>query len=459
MSTLGNIMNTARSAISTYQTAIQVVSNNISNASTPGYSRQSAIISSSAPLELPFASLGTGVQITGVVRHRDVLLDGQFRRENGASSQYALREQLLGEVEATLAEPSDAGISNALDRFFSAYADLANDPTSGSARGALRESARDLAARFRSIDNGIRRTMNGLSRELDGVVAQVNDISKQIADLNRQIVVAESSGTEAPSLRDARDQLVDQLSQHAQVQVIERPGGGIGVFAGGVPVVDGATSRTLEARTSGGVVEVGIVGSATVVSGVGGELGARLDVINNDIPATLTRLDELAANVVARVNQIHQTGTNPLGQTAIDLFDPSGTTAAGLALSADVAASADAISAGTPDALGGYRAGANDVALSMAALRHEQNGVLGTTFGAYHTRTVTEVGLSVATARDNASAHQALARRAEIHRQSVSGVLTDEEVISLIEFQQAYTAATRLVSVADEMMQSVLQMV
>jgi len=452
-------MNTARSALTTYQSAIQVVSNNIANASTPGYSRQRAILSSSSPLNLPFASIGTGVEMTGVTRQREVLLDGQFRRENGRSGYYALKEQLLGQVETVLAEPSDAGLSNTLDRFFAAYSDLGNDPTSGSARGALRESARELAARFQTMDNGIRRMANGLARELDVVVAQVNDLTTQIADLNRQIVVSEANGSEASDLRDARDRRVDELSRQAQVQVIERPNGAIGVFAGGVPVVDGATSRTLEARSVAGVLEVGIVGSATAVSGVGGGLGARLDVLNTDVPTTLARLDALAANVVTRVNQIHQTGTNALGQTAIDLFDPTGTSAATITLSADVIADADAIAAGTGDAMGAYRAGANDIALAMSALRSEQNGVLGTTFGAYQARTATDVGLSVASARANAAAHQALMNRADNNRLSVSGVLVDEELISLIEFQQAYTAATRLVAVADEMMQSVLQMV
>ncbi|MCG8468421.1 MAG: flagellar hook-associated protein FlgK [Gemmatimonadetes bacterium] len=459
MTTLGNILNTARSAITTYQAAIQVVSNNIANASTEGYSRQRPVISAKPSLELSFASFGTGVEMDGVVRHRDALLDGQFRRENAATSHFELREQLLGRVEAVLAEPTDAGISNALDRFFAAYSDLANGPTSGSARGVLRERADALATRFRTIENEIQRISTSLGRELDGVVDQVNDLTEQLADLNRQIVASEADGNQAPGLRDARDRLLDQLSVHAQVQVIERPGGDLGVFVGGVPVVDGSVARTLEVRTVSGALEVGIVGSSTAISGVGGQLGARLDVINTEIPTMIGRLDALAGEVVARVNQIHRAGTNPLGQTAIDFFDPAGTTAATISLSADVTSDADAIAAGSGDGLGAYQAGANDTALAISALRGEQNATLGLTFGAYHSMTATDLGLKVASARENAAAHEALVTRADTHRQSVSGVLTEEEVVSLIEFQQAYTAATRLVSVADEMMQSVLRLV
>jgi len=456
---LGSIFNTARSAITTYQAAIEVTSNNLANASTKGYSRQRAIISAKPPLQLPFGAVGTGVRMTGIVRSRDTLLDVQFRREQGFAGEFGLREQLLGQIESVLAEPTDAGLSSAMDRFFTAYSDLANDPTSTSVRAALRESARELASRFNRMDNEIRRVAGGLSGDVTSVLARVNDVTSQIADLNRQIVVSEADGSQAPNLRDARDRLVDELSQHVQVQVIERPGGSIGVFAGGIPVVDSTVARPLEARNVGGNLEIGLVGSPAVISTVGGELGARLDVINSDIPATLARLDSLASNFVSRVNQVHQTGTNPLGQTAIDFFDPAGSTAATIALSSDVLASSDAIAAGTGDALGAYQAGANDVALAMSALRIEQNAGLGVSFGAFHTKTVAEVALSVSSASDNAAAHGALKSRAETHRQSVSGVLTDEEVISLIEFQQAYTAATRLVTVADEMTQSILRMV
>lgn len=457
--TINSILNTARSAIATSQAAIQVTSNNIANANTEGYSRQRAVISAMHPLNTPFGSFGTGVEITGVVRHRDALLDGQFRRESAASNFYKLHEQLLGRIETTLSEPSEAGLMAGLDQFFSAYADLANDPTSNSGRSALREQARALATRFNAMDNGIQAVRNNLVGDLRGVVAEINNLTTRIADLNQQIVTAESNGLRAPNLRDARDQLVDQLAQHSDLRVIERPGGDLGVFAGGIPLVDGAVARSVELRQAGFVVQIGLVGSAITIATPGGSLGARVDVINNDVPATLTRLDALASALITEVNLIHQTGTNPLGQTTIDFFDPTATTAATIALSADVLASTQAIAAGTPDALGAYQAGANDTALSIAGLRSVSDPTLGMTFSSFHNQTVTEVGLSVANARDMGVTHSTLMSRADSHRQSVSGVLTDEEVISLIEFQQAYTAATRLVSVADEMMQSILQMV
>lgn len=459
MTTLGNILNTARSAITTYQAAIQVTSNNIANAGTEGYSRQRAVISATHPLHLPFASVGTGVEMTGVVRYRNSLLDAQFRQENGASSFYGLREQMVGQVEAILAEPTAAGLSSGLDAFFSAYSDLANDPTSSSARAALRENARALSARFNTMENGIRGVRDGLVRDLDGVIGQINDLTTQIADLNRQIVTAEASGVEAPNLRDARDRLVDRLSRHTEVRVIERSGGDLAVFVGGMPVVDGPVARALEVRSPAGITEIGLVGTPIVIATPGGGLGARLEVINTDVPAVLARLDSLASAFVTQINQLHQTGTNPLGQTAIDFFDPTGLTAATMSLSADVLAGTGAIAAGTPDLAGAYQAGANDVALSIASLRDALNPGLGMSFAAYHAETVTEVALSVASARENAAAHTTLRSRADTHRQSVSGVLTDEEMISLIEFQQAYTAATRLVVVADEMMQTILEMV
>jgi flagellar hook-associated protein 1 FlgK len=75
MSSLGSILNIARNAIATNQTAVRVASNNLANAGTEGYSRQVTRTVETRPDQTPLGRLGTGVRVYDVARVRDTLLD------------------------------------------------------------------------------------------------------------------------------------------------------------------------------------------------------------------------------------------------------------------------------------------------------------------------------------------------------------------------------------------------
>lgn len=134
MGNFSGILSVARGALSTAQRATQIASHNIANANTPGYSRQREVLSSNAPEATPQGIFGTGVTLTDVQRTRDALLDQEYRSNNGDSSGAAMRSQYLQRMETVFNEPSDTGLSSALDSFYGAWSDLASDPTNASAR-------------------------------------------------------------------------------------------------------------------------------------------------------------------------------------------------------------------------------------------------------------------------------------------------------------------------------------
>ena len=114
---LGSILNIARGAISAHQIAMQTVSQNIANAEVEGYSRQRAEMQNSYAIQFPQYTLGTGVEVRGIVRMRDQLLDASYRREVGNREAYNVRSDLLTEVESLLGEPSETGLANTIDQF------------------------------------------------------------------------------------------------------------------------------------------------------------------------------------------------------------------------------------------------------------------------------------------------------------------------------------------------------
>jgi len=458
MPSLGSILTTAATALRTQQEAINVVAHNIANASTEGYSRRQPILTPLPEERTPSGIFGTGVQMEDIRRVRDPLLDTAFRRETAGLGESQVRAGLLGQVETVLMEPGEEGLASAIDEFFSAWSSLASDPAGLTGRSPVQAQAQQLVDTLNGLAVDLDLLRQDAESEITGDLRRANELIEQIASLNRQIVAEEVDGTTAGDKRDARDLAIDELAAILPTQTFEQEDGSTRVVTSGISLVDQAHTNTLELRESGGVYGIGVVGHPGQLPDEGGSIGGALQVLNNDLPSIRASLDDLAEALVTEINAIHQTGTNPNGTTGIDFFDPAGTTAASISLSAEVLADTDNISAGTGGPVGEYRAGANDVALALAGLRDEASGLLGMSYGDHFRELTSDVGFMVHTANSRAEVHSTLADQAEMRREGYSGVSTDEELMQLIRFQTAYQAAARVVTTANEMLQTLVNM-
>jgi len=471
MSTFGSILSTARMAIYAHQTAMQVTSHNIANAETPGYSRQRAELTQGFPQVMPYGVVGSGVRITDVAQIRDPLLDASFRRESSNAAGFGLRRDLLGQLEGIFAEPGERGFATTLDAFWNAWSDLANNPTSSTAREVVKQRGEQVALTLNGFAARLDELTADTSARLGSSVRELNALSSTVAELNAQIVSAEVGGRTAGDLRDQRNVAIDRIAQLAPVQVIPRANGSVSIALNGQNIVDGDAAKSLTTLNGPPNVRLAFAGSTEPLQDVGGQLGGMLQVLNSDVPAATARLDELAAGIVAEVNARHQSGwspgvepvvppaTAPPGGTGsgVSFFDPGATTARGMMLSDAVRASRDNIASGR--VYGG--AGDNSLALELSQLRDVAVplGASSLALGTHFRETVTGIGRDVQAAESSATVYETLAAQTEIRRQAVSGVSTDEELIALMRHQQAYVAATRIVSAVDEMTQALLGMV
>ncbi len=149
---IGSILNMARSGMNAQQTAIQIASQNISNADNTGYSRQTVNLAASLPTLFPYGDIGTGVDIKSVTRSRDVMLDTSYRQSAGAQAGADATSSALGQVQNIFGEPSDTGLSASLDAFWGSWSTLAQDPTNGAAKAvvhSVRQQRRDDAQSIR----------------------------------------------------------------------------------------------------------------------------------------------------------------------------------------------------------------------------------------------------------------------------------------------------------------------
>lgn len=453
---INNLMSIARTALMTHQQAIDITGHNIANVNTPGYSRQRLELAAAVPLRTPIGTIGRGVTATGIMSYRDVLLDAAYRREQGAFAHSDTLRGLLGGVEQILGEPSDVGISAALDAVFNAFSDLAQTPASASARVAVRDAVQQLTNRIREVDGRLASQQVEISGQISGTVARINQIGQQVAALNLDIVAASSGGAAAPDLQDARDLLLDELATLVGTRVLPREDGSLAVIVGDALLVEGAFPQSLDVRTvPGGGFAAGIVGSPRNLKPGGGVLGALTDLSTGGIPGVRSELDRLASGLVTTMNALHAAGTTLGGSTGVNLFDPAGLTAGTIGLSAAILANPQDIVSGASS-----QPGDNTVALQLAGLRTTPIASLnGGTAGEFFAGLVSSVATMVRDADQGARIGDQIVAGITARRESVRGVSSDEEMVKLIVQQQAFSAAARLVTVADELMQDVLRMV
>ncbi len=450
---LGGIFSIARTALLAQQKAASTASHNIANASTEGYTRQRLSLSAMTPLRTPDGMVGRGVDSGLTERVRSTFLDASWRREAGGLGDSQTTSDLLGRVGGVFDDLGENGVGSALDEFLGSWSDLARDPTSVTARGQVRQSAGILAQRLQATSGRLDEIAAGARGELQDAVAQFNQLTREITDLNRQIVAAGPGG--APDLADRRDTAIDQLSKLAAVRVYPQADGSVNVVAGSNLVADGSTAQQLEVVPSGAGYAVRVTGTTQVVDMQGGSIAALARFTTTTLPGIKGQLDALASAVVTTVNAIHRTGQTPTGVGNLDFFDPAGTTAATIAVSSSVQASLANIVTGTTT-----NAGDGGLALQLGQLRTTKLAVTGNqTLAEAYTAILSGVSLQGRDADARATAQQALVDNVQQQRQSVAGVNADEELVNLTRAQQAYAAATKIVTTADEMLQSLINMV
>ncbi len=449
---LASLLSIARSALVVHQRAMEVTGQNVANANTPGYSRQTLRIQSASPLVLPQYSMGRGVEAHQITRSRDTFYDAAYRRDSGQLGQSTTTYNYLGQVETTLNEPSTDGLSSAMGGLFNSLSELSNDPASAVSRNLVTSAGTRLAQQLNSLSRDVSRIGQEGVDNLKAQVDQVNGLTSQIAELNTKILQTGGPNGGSSDLMDQRDLLVDQLSQFVDVRVLTRADGSIGVVAGDAVLVDGAQSTKLAAATVGAGWGIIPAGGGSPIDPQSGSLKALADLTQTKLPAIQAKLDQLAAALVTEFNQVHRTGFTPTGATNVDFFDPTGTTASTIKLSAALTASSANLAVS-----GNGAPGNGDIATQLAGLATRGVASLGgETFSENFVALASGVGLDVTNSSQDATAQQTLVNSDDSLRTATSGVNVDEEMIGLIASQQAYSAAAHLVTVADQMVQAIL---
>ncbi|WP_238883194.1 flagellar hook-associated protein FlgK [Clostridium sp. YIM B02551] len=226
MSGLFGTLNIGGRGMSVAQKTIDVTSHNISNANTPGFSRQRAQIETSRPYGGPVlgavataGQVGTGAQVSAIERIRDTFLDFQVRNETSTAGKFDIRNNFLSEVQDIFNEPSDTGISTLMGKFFDSWQELSKQPQNSNARTVTAQQTVSLTDALNHTYTKLQDLKSNAQNLLKNDVTDMNSILDQIGALNKEIKTVKVSGNEPNDLMDKRDLLIDQLSNKFNLNV------------------------------------------------------------------------------------------------------------------------------------------------------------------------------------------------------------------------------------------------
>ena len=289
---------------------MQLAGNNIANLNTRGFTRQQAIQKSSNPISMVGGfQIGTGAEVATVRRVLDGRLEARIRSQNGLFGRSLIENRHMTEIEGTLGEPGQHGLSNLMNEYFGSIGKLRTDAGNRSLRGALIQDATSMTDAFNTLSSRYNKMSEGALPEIQGELKSANGLIERIATLNAQIISIEANGTPANEFRDEREQSIKDLSGIMGAQVVEKNNGSLDILAGGFMVVSGGRASPLKAvRGADGLTEIRIGSSTTKVDIKQGKIAGLLKSEGNLLPGILGRLDKMARSMILETNRIHSTG-------------------------------------------------------------------------------------------------------------------------------------------------------
>lgn len=550
------ILGTALSGLAAYQQALSTASNNISNANTPGYSVEKVQFATQAEQYTGAGYVGNGVSVTNIARSYNQFLNAQVlagtSAYNGSNSLYTNASQ----IDNLLADQK-TGLSSSISTFFNDVNTVSNNPTSLPSRQVMLTDANSLASQFNNLTTTFDSLRSQVNSTLTSSVNQLNTYAQTLAQLNGQIVAASNNATGITpnGLLDQRDNVLNQLSQLANVSVVNQTNGSISVFVGqGQPLVldNTASSLSLQASATDSThMQVMLNGQDISQQFSGGQIAGNIQFRDQVLDPAQAQLGLLATGLSTAVNNVQTAGFDLSGNQGLPIFnlgspsvqvngqyaDPTLTVSAafvqptaanipGLAASYQLqvtsggggpvfsltnltdnttvaglssatlatAAAADGFSinfptgalntgdtfkispnfnagmtiqvnpALTPSGIAAAGAagapGDNSNAIAMANLQTQTLMTNGTsTFSQVYGQLVSGVGASTSSAQLNSNAQNTALQNATAAQQSLSGVNINEEAANLIQYQNAYQAAAKTVSVAQTLFSAMLNAV
>jgi flagellar hook-associated protein 1 FlgK len=327
---MGDMLITGVSGLLAFQQALDTTSNNISNSSTPGYSREVVNLGSQDSDVYGNGWMGNGVEVQNIQRVFDETVAGQVRSATSSYNQLNTFATQAAQIDDLLGN-SSAGISTQLQNFSNAVQNLADAPTSASARQALLSQATTLTSSLQGFDSSLQTLDTEANASITSETTTISSLAQSIAQINQQIAAVTGQSQQQPpnDLLDQRDQLITELSSHINVTTNLQSDGTENVYIGsGQALVSGATAAKLVATPNtydpaeSDVSLQSTSGTVDITQSLsGGTLGGTLQFRSQMIDPTRNALGQIAITVASAVNAQNSAGMDQNGNLGGNVFN------------------------------------------------------------------------------------------------------------------------------------------
>jgi flagellar hook-associated protein 1 FlgK len=318
----------ALSGITASQVGLNTTGQNIANAQTPGFSRQSVIQSAAEPTFSGSGYIGTGVNIEGIRRSYSVLLAAHANSASSEASRAASYADGLNQINNIIGN-ADRSASVALSSFFSAVQQVTTSPADAASRQSMLASAQTLAQRFRDLDGSLIEQRNQVNDRVAVTLENINSLARQIGSLNSRIAGETAGGRMPNDLLDQREVALNSLSKLIRTNATTQPDGTVSVYLGsGVALVSGGMIQPLALATNQIDLTAPAVGTKSGSGAVplpdsgdlGGEIGGLIALRDDALTAAEAGLGRLARVIAETVNARHRLGQDLQGNAGGDFF-------------------------------------------------------------------------------------------------------------------------------------------
>lgn len=479
-------LSSALSGLTAANKAVEVISNNIANATTKGYARRALITQSRA-----VGSSGQGVQIVAIRREGNLPLQNERRLAQAeAAGRTALADFYLAAEQAIGTPDSTLSLQTRISDLDTALIEAASRPDSAARLQSVLDAATALADHIGTAAEQVQTARGQADGAIARMVEETNLALQRIADLNGTIRATTGGGGDASALMDQRQALIDEIATVVPLRIVEREGGAIALFTRtGATLLDGLPARLGFTRSnavtpvqtidSGGLSGLTLNGHSLATGGegspvAGGALAAQFAIRDDLAVQAQARLDALARDLGERFSGEVADASLPPGSAGLftDAGQPvSAVVETGLAQRLAVNAAADPDQGGAlwrlRDGLGATAAGPGgrtDLLLSMqGALTAPRNPASGgfmtgeTSFASLASTLISDLAANRLRAGSEES-HAAARAAALTEEEAAGGVDTDQELQALLVMERAYAANAKVIQAIGTMMDRLLEM-
>ena len=452
MYSLTGNLSLASQALNADTGALSIINNNLANANTQGYSRETVDLSAEALVGTGQSEVN-GVSFGGFTSVRDQVLQIGINQKTSDLGSWNAQSAAWSQIESAFSG-SAGDLGSSLSDFFSAFSSLATAPDDAATRQTAFSAAAQLVSAFHQAASVLSGAQASADASISGAVGQINQLSSQIATLDNQLTTMQAAGQDGGSVADQRDQLTTQLAQLVGISSTNTSSTPSLSIGDGSPLVIGGSAYSLH-TTEGPDGQTHVIdaqGEDLTAQISGGSLGGVLTMRDQSIPKESQVLDTLAGGFAAAVNTVQSQGYDQNGNAGQPMFSvpaAGNSVAMGLSLSLADPSGLAISSDGSPGSSGNL---ANLLAIRKQALPSGQ-----TPLDTYAGLTQS-IGSASAAVSASANATSGALKQLTTQQASESGVSIDEETTNLLRFQQAYSAAAEVITTINSLFSIVLNM-